>query len=86
MKNTIRTVALLSVLCLATAVCQQEPNIVFQSLTASVKAKLQREVVTYTTRDRADAYSWAATMNRNGYNVTINFNPSTGIFTCTATR
>jgi len=45
-----------------------------------------REVVTYTTNSKPDAYAWASNMSSQGYEVTVTYDGSTGIFTCTAVK
>lgn len=45
-----------------------------------------REVVTYTTNSKPDAYAWADNMTDQGYQVTITYDGSTGIFTCIAVK
>ena len=49
-------------------------------------APKSRDVVTYTTTSQSDAQKWAETMTRDGYEVWIEYDPRTGIFTCTAVR
>ena len=45
-----------------------------------------KEVVTYSTADKQDAYNWAANMASQGYTVTVTFDNNTGLFNCTAIR
>ena len=45
-----------------------------------------REVVTYTTTSKPDAHAWADNMIDQGYQVTITYDGSTGIFTCIAVK
>ena len=45
-----------------------------------------REVVTYTTTSKPDAYAWASNMSSQGYTVVVTFDDSTGVFTCTAIK
>lgn len=47
---------------------------------------LTKEIVTYTTTSKPDAYDWADNMTAQGYDVTVNFDNNTGIYTCTAVR
>ena len=45
-----------------------------------------KETVTFTTNSQIEAYNWANTMMDKGYEVTIEYDKKTGIYTCTATR
>ena len=47
---------------------------------------MSKEVVTYTTKKKAEAYAWLEQKVEEGYIVTIDFNPQTGEYTCTAIR
>ena len=52
----------------------------------NVNTDASKEVVTYSTADKQDAYNWAANMTSQGYTVTVVFDNNTGLFNCTATR
>lgn len=41
-----------------------------------------KEVVTYSTKNRDEAFSWAEAMIDEGYSVTISFDKKTGVYTC----
>lgn len=43
-----------------------------------------KDVVTYTTNNREEAYSWADRMIEQGYTVTIKYDKENGKYTCTA--
>lgn len=45
-----------------------------------------KEVVTYSTKNRDEAFSWAETMAYEGYTVTISFDKKTGVYTCEAVK
>lgn len=45
-----------------------------------------KETVTFTTSDPTEAKQWAEDMFNNGYQVTIQYDPDHGIYTCTATK
>lgn len=45
-----------------------------------------REIVTYTTRDKDEAVAWADTMRKNGYTVSISYDSVTNTYTCTAVK
>ena len=45
-----------------------------------------KEIVTFTTKKKAEALNWADEMAENGYQVTVQYDPSTGIYTCTAIK
>lgn len=138
MKRTIRTVAIIAVLCVAAAGCQKETiqeignstivaenirtvtytvdgvthrvtllndeawmafihsltdlakgghSVSFMNETSNASsATSAKDKVVYTTDDQNDAEKWAAKMTDQGYFVTIEFDPQTGIWTCTAIK
>lgn len=45
-----------------------------------------KEVVTYSTKNRDEAFSWAEAMIDEGYSVTISFDKKTGVYTCEALK
>lgn len=45
-----------------------------------------KEVVIYTTTSKPDAHAWADNMTAHGYDVTISYDNTTGVYTCTAIR
>ena len=45
-----------------------------------------RETVTFTTPNQQEAVTWANNMVKQGFVVSIDYNPRTGLYTCTATR
>lgn len=45
-----------------------------------------KEKVTYTTKNKKDAYDWVMEKINEGYDVTISFNEQTGEYTCIAIR
>ena len=47
---------------------------------------MSKEVVTYTTTNKPAAYEWLNKMVAQGYEVTITYNPQTGVYTCIAVR
>ncbi len=49
-------------------------------------SSLSKDVVTYTTRSRDDAKTWADGMTKQGYTVDIDYDSTTGIYTCIATK
>ena len=45
-----------------------------------------KEKVTYTTKNKKDAYDWVMEKINEGYDVTISFNEQTGEYTCVAVK
>ena len=45
-----------------------------------------KEKIVFHTSSETEALTWAEKMRREGYDVTIEFDSSTGIYTCTATN
>ena len=45
---------------------------------------IQKDVITYVTKSHDDAVSWANEMSNAGYEVSIDYNKETGVYTCIA--
>ena len=45
-----------------------------------------KETITYTTTNHADAIAWSKNMTSAGYAVSITYNKTTGVYTCTAQK
>lgn len=45
-----------------------------------------KEVVTFTTTDKNEALGWADSMFEAGYEVSVEYDPKTGVYTCTAIK
>ena len=45
-----------------------------------------KDTVVYTTKDKNKANAWAAEMSELGYEVSIDYDRNTGVYTCTATN
>ena len=45
-----------------------------------------KETVIYKTKNKQDAYDWCDAMSNDGYIVVIEYDPVTGMYTCTAYR
>lgn len=43
-----------------------------------------KEVITFTTQNKDDAFAWASDMENNGYSVTITYDPDTDKYICVA--
>ena len=68
------------------ALAEEGRSVSFRDAGSPVNAKQNREVVTYTTRDKSDAEKWADVMQKKGYDVSIDFDANTGVYTCTAVK
>ena len=66
------------------ALAEEGYTVSISSRVASTSAA--KEVVTYTTTDKTDAYNWANNMLSQGYSVTVTFDNTTGVFTCIAIK
>ena len=83
MKRKVLIIGMLALM--AGEVMAQEDSLVgLRSVAAA--AFQNREIVTFTTHNQHEAQTWAQNMQKNGYEVNVEFNPRTGIYTCTATR
>ncbi len=68
------------------ALAESGRSVGFRRAETRVSTKQTREIVTYTTNNRKDADAWAASMEDNGYEVSITYDKKTGIYTCTAIK
>jgi hypothetical protein len=64
----------------------QEGNTVSFFDEAKAHQSLSKETVTFTTKDKNEAYVWAADMSLAGYQVSVSYDKKTGIYSCSATR
>ena len=58
----------------------------FRNANASSIVAPTKEAVIYTTSSSVEAFDWSDKMTKQGYNVLIEYDDRTGIYTCTATR
>ena len=54
--------------------------------TDTAQYAMSKEVVTFKTKKKAEAYTWVEQKINEGYTVTIDYNEQTGEYTCVATR
>ena len=66
------------------ALAESGHRVGFRLENVSSQVAFTKDVVTYTTTNHDDAYKWAEIMGGKGYSVTIDYDPRTGIYTCTA--
>ena len=69
-----------------TALARQGYNVVVINETAHAEAVATKEIVTFTTIDANEAAEWSKKMTQQGYEVTINYNTQTGVYTCIAVK
>ena len=58
----------------------------FRNVDVIAGQSVSKEVHTYTTTDKKKASIWCQEMADAGYEVTMEYDPATGIYTCTAIR
>ena len=68
------------------ALAEEGHRVSFRNENASSQDALTKEVITYTTNDHDDAYTWAEKMSNTGYLVTVEYDRETGKYTCTAIK
>ena len=68
------------------ALAEEGRSVSFRNAGSPVSTKENREIVTYSTQNKAEAEAWAKAMGLEGYNVTIDYEQTTGIYTCTAIK
>ncbi|MBP5541622.1 MAG: hypothetical protein J6X88_08255 [Bacteroidales bacterium] len=59
-------------------------RVTFRQENNTTNALASKDVKTYSTKDKVKAYAWADEMIDLGYVVTIVYDESTGVYTCTA--
>ena len=67
------------------ALSEEGHSVSFRNTKGSVVAAA-KEKVTFKTRNREEAINWADEMESKGYEVSIDYDQTTGIYTCTAIR
>lgn len=65
---------------------EQGHEVVFSNGSGSIQDYAAKEVVTYTTTVKEEAYTWCDKMAADGYTVRVTYDPLTGIYTCTAIK
>ena len=66
------------------ALAEKGHRVSFRLENAPSRVAFTKDVVTYTTSNHDDAYKWAEKMGNEGYEVIIEYDPRTGVYTCTA--
>ena len=61
-------------------------EVTFRNEETASRVVSAKEVVTYSTKNRDEAFSWAEAMIDEGYSVTISFDKKTGVYTCEALK
>ena len=59
-------------------------RVTFRQENNTTNALASKDVQTYSTKDKVKAYAWANEMINQGYAVSIEYDESTGVYTCTA--
>ncbi len=68
------------------ALAEEGHRVSFRNENASSQVSSTKETITYTTTNHDDAYEWAEKKVHEGYDVTIEYDKRTGIYTCTAIK
>ena len=68
------------------ALAEEGRSVSFRNAGSPVSTKENREIVTYSTRDKIEAEAWADAMEKNGFRVFIDFDEPTGTYNCTAIK
>lgn len=69
-----------------TTLVEQGCRVVFWDGNRTLTIESAKETVTYTTKDREKALVWMDKMYNEGYQVSFTYDPTTGVYTCTAVR
>lgn len=68
------------------ALAEEGHRVSFQKEDVERQTDSAKTTVVYTTTNHDDAYKWVDKMSDEGYEVTVEFDSRTGIYTCTAIR
>ena len=68
------------------ALAEEGHKVSFRNEEAASRVVPSKDTVTYTTTSHDEAVSWAENMTNQGYEVIIEFDKKTGIYTCTAVK
>ncbi|MBQ6954996.1 MAG: hypothetical protein IJP80_00045 [Bacteroidales bacterium] len=68
------------------ALAEKGHRVSFRNEEASSGTATSKDIVTFTTSSHDDAHKWAIEMADKGYEVSIEFDERTGIYTCTAVK
>lgn len=68
------------------ALAEEGHDVTFRNEETASRIVSAKDVVTYSTKNRDEALSWAEAMAYEGYTVTISFDKKTGVYTCEAVK
>ena len=68
------------------ALAEEGYRVTISRSTNTAQCSMSKEVVTFKTKNKKEAYEWLDNMTEQGYAVTITYNPQTGEYTCIAIR
>ena len=68
------------------ALAERGYNIRILNENRTSQASVSKEVVTYTTTDKDAAVTWCNNMHSLGYDVSLSYDPETGVYTCIAVK
>jgi hypothetical protein len=67
-------------------IAEQGHNVMFYDESKVSQDSVAKEVVTYSTHDKTDAYNWAHNMELDGYKVNVSYDSATNTYNCVAVR
>ena len=68
------------------ALAEEGYSVSFRDIESTNVVRCTKEIVTYTSRNKNEAIAWADAMEKDGYEVHISFDSTTGVYTCTAVK
>ena len=68
------------------ALAEEGHSVTFRNEEAASRVVSTKETVTYTTKNKDEAYAWCEEMANQGYLVTFTFDPNTNTYKCVAIK
>ncbi len=69
-----------------TRLAEEGHSVSFRNENTYSNSQHSKDTVVFTTKDRDKAIAWSIEMTEQGYEVSVTYNETTGIYTCTATN
>ena len=68
------------------ALVEEGHRVTFRNEEAASRVVSTKETVTFTTKNKQEAYDWCTDMTEAGYTVSLYYDPDTNIYTCIAIK
>ena len=68
------------------ALAEEGQMVSFRNVESTSSAAATKETVTYSTKDKEEAFEWAERMGLAGYSVAVRYDKEKGVYTCCAIK